>query len=145
MLQRFVERLQLWWQEKEQEQRGKNPLTWLEIVALLLIGFDIYKIVVSHHVVWSAALSDVLLVVFLVLYTCHSPFAWLAIPAFGVVGLLQSPFLFFSSAPHYPLRIRFFALAFFVIFSLAVIGYGFLVRRRYSIYLRDRNEVAPNI
>jgi hypothetical protein len=145
MLQRFVERLQLWWREREQEQRGKNPLTWLAIVALLLIGLDIYKVVVSHHVVWSAALSDVLLVAFLVLYTCYSPFAWLAIPAFGVIGILQSPFMFFSSASHYPLRVRFFALAFFVIFSLAVIAYGFLVRRRYNIYLRDRSEAAPNI
>jgi hypothetical protein len=54
MLQRFVERLQLWWREREKEQGGKNPLTWLAIVALLLIGLDIYKIVVSHHVVWSA-------------------------------------------------------------------------------------------
>jgi CDP-diglyceride synthetase len=145
MLQRFVERLQLWWREREQEQQGKNPLTWLAIVALLLIGLDIYKIVVSHHFVWSAALSNVLLVAFLVLYTCHSPFAWLAIPAFGVIGLLQSPFMFFSSASHYPLRVRFLALAFVIIFSLAVIAYGFLVRRRYNIYLRDRSEVAPNI
>jgi hypothetical protein len=110
-----------------------------------LIGLDIYQVVVSHRVVWSVALSDVLLVIFLVLYTCHSRFARLAIPAFGVVGLLQSPFMFFSSAPHYPLRVRFFALAFFVIFSLAVVAYGFLVRRRYSIYLRDRSEVGPNI
>jgi hypothetical protein len=54
-------------------------------------------------------------------------------------------FHFFSSASHNPLRVRFFALAFFVIFSLAVIAYGFLVRRKYNIYLRDRSEVAPNI
>jgi hypothetical protein len=145
MLQRFVERLQLWWQEREQEQRGKNPLTWLAVVALLLIGLDIYKIVVSHHVVWSAALSDVLLVIFLVLYACHSPLAWLAIPAFGVVGLLQSPFMFLSSPPHYSLRLRLGALVFFVVFSLAVIAYGFLLRHRFEIYLRDRSEAAPNI
>jgi hypothetical protein len=145
MYQRFIDRLQFWWRARELEQRGKNPLTWLALIALLLLGLDIYKLVASHHVVWSAALSDLLLVVFLVLYACCSPFAWLAIPAFGVLGLLQSPFMFFSSAQHYPLRVRFFALAFFLIFSLAVIAYGFLVRHRYGIYLNDRSEATPTI
>jgi hypothetical protein len=145
MLQRFVERLQLWWQEREQEQRGRNPLTWLAFMALLLIGLDIYKVVVSHHIVWSTALSDILLLTFLVLYARHSALAWLPIPVFGVLGLLQSPFMFFSSAPEYPLRVRLFALAFFVVFSLAVMAYGFIVRHRYKIYLRDRSEAVPNI
>jgi hypothetical protein len=98
MYQRFVDRLQFWWRAREQEQRGKNPLTWLALIALLLLGLDIYKLVVSHHVVWSAAFSDVLLVGFLVLYSCRSPFAWLAIPAFGVLDLLQAPFM--SSPRH---------------------------------------------
>ena len=145
MLQRFVERFQLWWQEREQEQRGKNPLTWLALIGLLLLGLDAYKVVASHHVVWSAALSDVLLVVFLVLYARHSPLAWLVIPAFGVLGVLQSPFIFFSLGPHYSLRVRLLAFAIFIAFSLAVIAYGFLVRRRYSIYLQDRSEAGPSV
>jgi hypothetical protein len=145
MIQRFIDRLQFWWQAREEEQRGKNPLTWLAMFALLLIGLNVYKVVTAHHIVWTAALSDLLLVAFLVLYARHSPLAWFVIPTFGALGLLQSPFILFSSSPHYPLRIRFLTFAVAVLFSLAVIGYGFLVRHRYEIYLRDRSETAQNI
>ncbi len=142
MIQRFVERLQLWWQAREQEQRGKNPLTWLAMIALVLLGLDLYKMVTSHHVALSAALSDALFLAFLILYARHSRFAWLVIPAFGGMGLLLSPLIFFSSEPRYPLRIRFLTFALIIGFSLAVIAYGFLVRRRYELYLHDHSEAA---
>jgi len=102
-------------------------------------------VVAAHQVVWTAALSDALLVAFLILYARHSPFAWLVIPTFGAMGLVQSPFIFFSSPPHYPLRVRIFTFVFVVAFSLAVTAYGSLVRCRYETYLRDRCEAAPNI
>ncbi|MEO7724975.1 MAG: hypothetical protein ABIU29_09895 [Chthoniobacterales bacterium] len=144
MYQRFIGRLQFWWQAREQEQRGKNPLTLLALISLLLLGLDIYRVAVSHHVAWSAALSDALLVAFLVLYARRSRFAWLAVPAFGGLGLLLSPLIFVSSEPRYPLRIRFLTFALIGGFSLAVIAYGFLVRRRYELYLHDHSD-APNI
>ena len=145
MYQRFIDRLQFWWQAREQEQRGKNPLTLLAIIALVLLGLDIYKVVTSHHVVWSAALSDALLVAFLILYARHSRFAWLVVPVFGGVSLLLSPLIFFSSEPRYPFRIRFFTFALISGFSLAVIAYGLLVRRRYELYLHDHSDAPPNI
>ena len=145
MTQRLIERLQLWWDAREQEQRGTNPLTWLAIIALLLIGLDIYRLVATHRAAWSGILNDVLLVAFLVLYARHSPFAWLVIPTFGAMTLLESPFIFFSSAPHYSPRVRFFTFVFMVVLGLVVIAYAFLVQRRYEIYLRDRREATPII
>jgi hypothetical protein len=144
-MQRFTDRLQLWWQAREQERRGTNPLTWLAIFALLLLGLDIYRAVATHRAGWSAIPGDVLLIAFLVLYARHSPFAWLVIPTFGAMTLLQSPFVFFSSVPHYPTRVRFLTFAFMVALGLVVIAYGFLVRRRYATYLRDRHEATPII
>src|SRR6266567_5254357 len=106
MLQRFIERHQLWCEEKAQERRGRNPLTWLAIIALILVGLDIYKVVASHHITWLAVLSDVLLVTFLVLYVRRSRLTWIVILTFGIIGLVESPFVFFYLAPRYPLRVR---------------------------------------
>jgi hypothetical protein len=145
MIQRFLERLQLWWEAREQERRGSNPLTWLAIIAVLLLGLDIYRAVAAHRVAWSAILNDVLLIVFLVLYVRDSPFAWFVVPTFGAMTLVQSPFIFFSSSAHYPPRARFFTFVFMAALGLVVIAYGFLVRRRYEIYLRDRREATPII
>ncbi len=143
MLQRFVERYQLWCEEKAQERRGRNPLTWLAIIALILVGLDIYKVVASHHLTWLAVLSDVLLVTFLVPYVRRSCLAWIVILTFGIIGLVESPFVFFYS--RYPLRVRILSFCLAFGFSLVVLAYGFVVRRRYELYLYDRSDAAQNI
>jgi hypothetical protein len=105
MWQRFVDRYRLRLEEKAQENRGKNPLTWLALLALLFIAIDSYRVFVLHQFTWRVVFGDTLYVAFLVLYARHSRFAWLVIPAIGLIGLLQSLFIFVYPAP-YPLRVR---------------------------------------
>ena len=104
MLQRFIERYQLWCEQKAEERRGKNPLTWLAILAVVLIGVDLYTAVTSHHVSWAVLAADALFVSFVVLYVSRSRFAWLIVPVFGIVYLLESPFALFLSPQRYSLR-----------------------------------------
>jgi hypothetical protein len=145
MLQRFIERYQLWCEQKAEESRGKNPLTWLAILVVLFIGLDIYTAVTSHYVTWRVFAGDAVLVAFLVLYMRRSPLAWLVVPIFGIVCLLESPFVFFLSPARYPLRIRFFSFCIALTIGIGAIAYGFFVRRRYHLYLHDISADAQNI
>ena len=145
MLQRFIERFQLWREEKVQENRGKNPLSGLAIIAILLLALDIYKAVSSHYVTWRPVFGDVVFVTFLVLYVRHSRLAWLVIPFFGVLYLVQAPILYFSSAWRYPLRVRVISLSFGLVLGVVALAYAFVARRRYERYLDDRRASTPSI
>jgi hypothetical protein len=145
MLQRFIERYQLWCERKAEESRGKNPLTWLAILAVLLIGLDLYTAITLHHVSWPVLAGDVLFGAFLVLYMRRSRLAWLIVPVFGVVCLLESPFAFFLSPERYILRIRFLSFCIPFVIGIVAIAYGFFVRRRYYLYLHDTSADAQNI
>jgi hypothetical protein len=145
MFQRFIERYQFWREEKAQEDRGKNPLSGLAIIAILLIALDVYKTVSSHHVTWRPVFNDVVLVTFLVLYLRHSRLAWLVIPIFGVLCLVQAPILYFSSAWHYPVRVRVLSLCIGLALGVVALAYGFVARRKYELYLDDRSAGTPNI
>ena len=145
MIQRFIERYHLWCKKKLDESRGKNPLTWLAILAILLIGVDLYTAVTSHHVSWAVLAGDALFVAFLVLYLRRSRFTWLIVPIVGVVFLLQPPFAFFLSPERYPLPIRFLSFCIPLAIGIAAIAYGFFVRRRYYLYLHDTSASAQDI
>src|SRR2546430_14003284 len=142
MLQRFIERYQLWCEQKAEESRGKNPLTWLAILAVLLIGLDISTAITSHRVTWRVVAGDTLLIAFLVLYMRRSPFAWLVVPFFCIVCLLEAPFGFFLSPARYPLHIRVFSFCIPLAIGIGAIAYGFFVRRRYYLYLGDTSADA---
>ena len=79
------------------------------------------------------------------LYVRRSRSAWVAILTFGIIGLVESPFVFFYPVSRYPLRVRVLTFCFALGFSLVILAYGFVVRRRYELYLHDRSDNAQNI
>jgi hypothetical protein len=145
MLQRFVERYQMWRGEKAQENRDKNPLSGLALVAILLLAIDIYKVASSHQLTWRPVCADVLLVAFLVLYLRHSRVAWVVIPIIGLLCLLQAPIVYFSTAWRYSLRVRVISLCFGLALGVVALAYGLVARRRYQLYLDERTSDKVNI
>ena len=130
MVQRFLERFQLWRQEKNAERQGTNPLTWFALVAALALVYDAYTLITSHQLPWPALATLPLLIAFLALYIRKSQWAWCFIPVMGVSFLIQLPFIYASSQP----RIR-SGLWFSLLFGVGFIAYGFIFRKRYYAYL----------
>src|SRR4030081_3889601 len=80
----------------------KNPLTGLACVAIVFIGFDLYGVLTAHLVTLSMVLSDAVLVTFIIMYFRRSAPAWFIIPLFGVVCVVESPFMFYIQPSRYP-------------------------------------------
>jgi hypothetical protein len=135
MLQRFIDRYQLWREEKRRETENKNPLNLLALVALLLLAQDAYTAFTSHHLAWRVAIGSTLLVAFLVLYVRKSWWAWVIIPAFGAIVIIESPLVYVSGSERYSPQVRAISMCLFIIFGAAVIVYGLVMRRRYLSYL----------
>ena len=135
MLQRFVDRYQLWREEKRRETEDQNPLNLLALVALLLVAQDAYTVFTSHHLPWRVAIGSTLLVAFLALYTRKSRWAWVIIPAFGAIMIIGSPLVYFSGSQRYSPQVRAISMCLFILFGGGVIAYGFLMRRRYLSHL----------
>src|SRR5438105_7465375 len=127
MLQRFVDRYQLWHEDRRRETEDKNPL----------------------NLSWRAAVGTVLLVAFLVLYIRRSRWAWVVIPTFGAIMIMESPLAYFAAPERYSAFVRAISMCLFVLFGAAIIAYGFVVRNRYGSYLekerRYRAADTPNV
>jgi hypothetical protein len=106
IVERFVGRYQIWRDAKHEDYRRHNPLNWFVFAAFFFIGLDIYSLLTSHAITWSMLVSDAVLVTFIVLYFRRSTLAWFIIPLFGIVCLVESPFMFFIAPSRYPLRVR---------------------------------------
>ena len=145
MFQRFVERYQLWRDQKADEERGKNPLSGVAILAILLLALDVYMSVSSHHVTGDRLSTMLCLSTFLVLYLRHSRLAWLVIPIVSALCVVQAPILYFSSAWRYPVRVRVISLSVGIALGAVGLAYSFVARRKYERYLDDRDANAPNI
>jgi len=68
----------------------------------------------------------------------HSRWAWVIYPLFGILCLVSAPLSFFSLAWRYPLRVRVIYLCLGLALGVLALVYGFVVRRRYELYLAER-------
>jgi hypothetical protein len=139
MLQRLIERFELWREEKAEEKRDANPLNSPAFVAALLIAVDGYMAITPHHLKWRAVVGSTLLIAFLFLCIRKSQWAWLIIPIFGALGILQAP-LVYVATQQVPPRVRVFSLCFFVAFGTAAILYGVFIRTRHHLYLETQRR-----
>lgn len=143
MLQRFVERYQLWRQEKLADREGTNPLKVLVEVAVFILALDIFTLVgtqillTSKILPWRSMIEVVLLAAFLIFHLRRSPLAWWFIPAWGVFGLVEIAFILASPDARFGVGI-WFSLA----FVFAVMIYAFVTRRRYLAYLEGERGRA---
>jgi hypothetical protein len=136
MFQRFVERYQLWREERIAEREGSNPLFWFAAVAVLALAVDCYSLA-RHTLPWSSVLPAILLIAFLILYLRKSPIAWWFLPLWGILILVQIPFMSAHSE-----AARRAGIIFSFVFALWLIAYSFAIRRRYYSFLEGERSRA---
>src|SRR5438874_6062988 len=120
VIERFVGRYEVW--------RRSVPLrNFLNIPALVLatsIAQTVYRLATSHQVAWGAAVFLAVDIAFLLLYLKRSPWAWLVLPAWGAMALIQLPFAVASDFHRYPLAISVVATCFLLVLGLGFIAWG---------------------
>ena len=130
LIQRFVGRYELW-----RDQRShNNPLNLFAVIvgfSLLQVAYDVF---VKRHFTWRLAPPTALDIAFLVLFFRRSPWAWIALPFWGTVFLIEAPFQA-AWASHYPLQVAVFIGCFGLVIGAGLILWGFAIRRRYYNYI----------
>ena len=97
LIECFVGRYQVWRDQRAQN----NPLNLPAVIVAIGIAQTAYDLVVRHHATWWAGVVTSMDVAFLVLYFRKSPWAWLMLPIWGAMILIQLPSVF-SLASRYP-------------------------------------------
>ena len=132
-MKRFIERFQLWRQDRADEFEDKL-VAWLLFFAVLFVVQDVYTIVTTHHLPWGAIIGTPLILAFVVLYIRRSRWAWLLLMLFAVYFIGSAPFAYMSATPHAPARIRFIAAAFSLAFGITAFIYSLVIRKRFARY-----------
>src|SRR4029077_9632407 len=115
----------------------RNPLNIPALVLTASIAQAVYQIASSHRIAWGVVLLVVIDVVFLVAYFKRSPWAWLVLPIWGAMALIQLPFAFASDFQRYPLVISVVTTCLLVA-GLGFIAWGIAIRWRYYAYVGHR-------
>jgi hypothetical protein len=130
VIQRFVGRYEVW-----RDQRAlNNPLNLFAVIVgigLLQVAYDVF---VKRHFTWRVAPATALDIAFLVLFFRRSRWAWIALPFWGAIFLIEVPFQV-ARASHYPLRVAVFVGCFGLVIGVGLILWGFAIRRRYYSYI----------
>src|SRR5438105_1652159 len=100
ILERFVGRYQVWRDQRAQH----NPLNLPALMVTVAVMQSSYDLLARHHINWWSGSVTIVDVAFLVLYFRKSPFAWLILPLWGAMILIQFPSVF-SLASRYPPRV----------------------------------------
>jgi|GEM_PF-3352334 len=148
LIDRFVGRYQIWRDEQRAERRDhdRNPLIPFALIAAVLVAWNIYKIIVSHHVDWRAVEVNLLFLAFLVLCVWRPEWAWVMFLIWGASAVIESPWVYALQPYRYPARVRFTSALLFASMGVAAFAYGFILRRRYQSYraYRERDRAATN-
>jgi hypothetical protein len=131
VIERFVGRCEVW----RRSVPLRNPLNIPALVLVTSIVQAVYQIATSHQIAWGAAVLLVVDIVFLLLYLRRSPWAWLILPVWGAMVLIQLPLAFASDFQRYPLSVRIVATAFLLLAGPGFIAWGFAIRRRYHRFI----------
>ena len=131
VIKRFVGRYEVW----HRSVPLRNPLNIPALVLATSIAQALYQIATSHSVAWGAAVLLAVDIVFLVLYVRRSPSAWLVLPVWGVMALIQLPFAVVSSSHRYPLAVSVVVACLLLVIGVGFIAWGLAIRRRYYAYV----------
>jgi hypothetical protein len=148
LIDRFVGRYQIWRDEQRAERGGphRNPLIPFAVIAAALVAWDIYKIIVSHHIEWRAGEADVLLIAFLILCVWRPEWAWVMFLIWGASAVIESPWVYSLQPYRYPARVRLMSALLFAGIGVAAFAYGFVLRKRYQSYrvYREQDRAATS-
>ena len=131
VIERFVGRCEVW----RRSAPLRNPLNIPALVLAASIAQALYHIVMSHHIdLWAATLLAVD-IAFLALYLRRSPWAWLVLPVWGVMALIQLPFAVASNFHGYPSRVSVVVSFLLLIIGVGFVVWGLVIRGRYHAHI----------
>ena len=131
VIERFVGRYEVW----RRSVPLRNPLNIPALVLVTSIAQAVYQIATSHQVAWGAVVLLAVDIAFLLFYLRRSPWAWLVLPAWGVMALIQLPFMVVSALQRYPLRVTIISTCFVLVMGFGFMAWGFAIRKRYYAYI----------
>ncbi len=131
VIERFVGRYEVW----RRSVPLRNPLNIPALVLVTSIAQAVYEIATSHQFAWGAAVLLCTDFAFLLLYIRRSPWAWLILPVWGAMGLIQLPLALASDFQRYPFPIIVVAVCLLLLVGIGFIVWGFAIRRRYHRYI----------
>jgi hypothetical protein len=131
VIERFVGRYEVW----RRSVPLCNPLNIPALVLATSIAQAVYQIATSHLFAWGAAALLVVDMAFFALYLRKSPWAWLVLPVWGSMALIQLPFAVASSFHRYPLRVSVVVTCLLLVIGVGFIIWGFAIRGRYHAYV----------
>ena len=131
VIERFVGRYEVW----RRSVPLRNPLNIPALVLVTSIAQAVYQIATSHQFAWGAAVLLCTDFAFLLLYIRRSPWAWLILPVWGAMGLIQLPLALASDFQRYPFPIIVVAVCLLLLVGIGFIVWGFAIRRRYHRYI----------
>jgi hypothetical protein len=142
LIDRLAGRYQIWRDDQRMERggRARNPLIPFAVIAAALLAWDVYKMIISHHIEWRAAEANLLFIAFLVLCVWRPRWAWVMFLIWGASAVIESPWVYSMQPYRYPARVRLVSALLFAGMGVAAFAYGFVLRRRYQSYRANREQ-----
>jgi hypothetical protein len=131
VIERFVGRYEVW----RRSVPLRNPLNIPALVLVTSMAQAVYQIATSHQLAWGAAVLLCVDFSFLLLYLRRSPWAWLILPVWGAMALIQLPFALAFDFHRYAFPITVVVVCLLLVIGLGFIAWGFAIRRRYHRYI----------
>jgi hypothetical protein len=130
-VKRFIERFELWRQERAAEREDKF-IGWLLFLAVIILAQDAYTLFSTHHLTWRGALGSVVTLAFVVLYIRQARWTWLPLMLLGLMFLLDAPFAYFTASPHSATGTRLIVAGIALIVAVGAFVYSLIVRKRFA-------------
>jgi hypothetical protein len=131
VIERFIGRYDVW----RRSVPLRNPLNIPALILITSIAQAVYQIATSQQVAWGATVLLAVDIAFLLLYLRRSPWAWLVLPAWGAMALIQLPFAVASGFDRYSVGISVVAICLLLVVGVGFIAWGFAIRRRYYAFV----------
>jgi hypothetical protein len=128
---RFIERFELWRQERAAEREDKF-IGWLLFLAALILAQDAYTLFSTHHLTWRGSFGSAATLAFVVLYIRQARWTWLPLMLLAAVFLADAAFAYFPASWHSDTDTSVFVSGIAVLFAVGAFVYGLIVRRRFA-------------
>ena len=130
MVKRFIERFQIWRQERVAESEDRF-LAFLLFLFVLFAGQDIYTLITTHHVTWSNIFDTTLMLFFTMLYFRRSRWAWLILMLYAI-DFLVTAVLSMLALRHPAPGTGVPDPTFMLVLGLAAFLYSLIIRKRFA-------------
>lgn len=119
-MKRFLERFELWRQERAAEREDKF-LGWLLFLAVVILAQDAHTLLSTHHLTWRGALGSVATLGFVMLYIRQARWTWFPLMLLGVFFLADAPASYFMTQS--PTGRRLFVAGITLVFAVGAFVY----------------------